>query len=235
MTGADRSSTGTDSGPEAGSVASPTGFFRTALSIALKDFRLEIRSKQALPLSVALSLLIVVTDAFSYGGGAESYGPLWVAFVFAGTLAVMQTIALETRNDAFDGLLLAPINRTAIYLGKVASTTVFVTVIGFVTLLALAVFHHATVPLETLPTLLLILFLFSLGFSAVGVLVGLITAATDISALLVPVLLVPLVFPGLLAGVGFLESGATSWITVLLSYDGIVLVAGVLVFDELVS
>ena len=234
MTGSERSRTG--SGPaDARPAVAPMSFSRSALAIAVKDFRLELRSKQALPLSVALSLLIVVTDAFSYGGGAESAGPLWVAFVFAGTLAVMQTIALETRNDAFDGLLLAPIDRTAIYLGKVISTTAFVTVIGIITLLALAVFHHVTITGGTLPTLLLVLLLFSLGFSAVGVLVGLITAATDISALLVPVLLVPLVFPGLLAGVGFIESGALSWITVLLSYDGIVLIAGVLVFDELVG
>jgi heme exporter protein B len=204
------------------------------VAIALKDFRLEVRSKQALPLSVALSLLIVVTDAFSDGGGAESTGPLWVAFVFAGTLAVMQTISLETRNDAFEGLLLAPIDRTAIYLGKVLSTTAFVTIVGIVTLLALVVFHHVSIVGPTLPALLLVLVLFSLGFSAVGVLIGLLTAATDISALLVPVLLVPLVFPGLLAGVGFIEGGATSWITVLVSYDGIVLTAGVLVFGELV-
>ncbi|MFB6267537.1 MAG: heme exporter protein CcmB [Halodesulfurarchaeum sp.] len=210
-------------------------YLRVVWAVARKDFILELRSKQALPLSVALSLLIVVAFAFSFGGARNAQGALWVAFIFAGTLGVMQSISVETQNSALDGMLLVPIPRSAIYLGKVLSSTVFVTVIGVITLGAISLFLHAAPAVETLPTLLLLIFLFSLGFSAVAVIVSIIATFTSISALLLPVLLVPLVVPALLAGVELMTTWQSSWVTVLLSYDGIMLTAGLLVFGELVQ
>jgi len=76
-------------------------FLRTAWAIARKDFRIEARGKQALPMAVALSLLVVVVFAFA-GEGPTGSGPLWVAFVFAGTVGVMQSVAVEGENDAID-------------------------------------------------------------------------------------------------------------------------------------
>ena len=210
------------------------GYVRVAWAVARKDFVLELRSKQALPLSIALSLLIVVAFAFSFGGATNGEGALWVAFIFSGTLGVMQSVSLETENNALDGLLLVPIPRSAIYAGKVVSSTIFVTIIGTITLGAISVFLHAAPSMTQLPAFLAVIFLFSLGFSAVAVVVSIIATFTSISALLLPVLLVPLVVPALLAGVELMASGSTSWITMLASYDGIMLTAGLLVFGELV-
>lgn len=209
-------------------------YLQVAWAVARKDFVLELRSKQALPLSIALSLLIVVAFAFSFGGAANGQGALWVAFIFAGTLGVMQSISVETQNSALDGMLLVPIARSAIYVGKVISSTIFVTVIGVITLGAISVFLHATPEVADLPIFVAVIFLFSLGFSAVAVVVSIIATFTSISALLLPVLLVPLVVPALLAGVELMATGNTTWLTVLASYDGIMLTAGLLVFGELV-
>ena len=209
-------------------------YLRVAWAVARKDFLLELRSKQALPLSIALSLLIVVAFAFSFGGAANGEGALWVAFIFAGTLGVMQSITVETQNKALDGMLLVPIPRSAIYVGKVVSSTIFVTIIGIITLGAISVFLHATPATADLPAFVAVIFLFSLGFSAVAVVVSIIATFTSISALLLPVLLVPLVVPALLAGVELMATGDTTWITMLVSYDGIMLTAGLLIFGELV-
>lgn len=211
----------------------PFQYARVAWAVARKDFILELRSKQALPLSIALSLLIVVAFAFSFGGTAEGSGALWVAFIFAGTLGVMQSISMETQNSALDGMLLVPIPRSAIYVGKVVSSTIFVTVIGLITMGAISVFLHATPEAGTLPIYVAVVFLFSFGFSAVAVVVSIIATFTSISALLLPVLLVPLVVPALMAGVELLATGNTTWLTVLLSYDGIMFTAGLLIFGEL--
>ncbi len=208
-------------------------YLRVVWAVARKDFILELRSKQALPLSIALSLLIVVAFAFSFGGAAEGTGALWVAFIFAGTLGVMQSISMETQNSALDGMLLVPIPRSGIYVGKVVSSTIFVTIIGVITMGAISVFLQATPAVGELPTHVLVVFLFSLGFSAVAVVVSIIATFTSISALLLPVLLVPLVVPALLAGVELMATGQSTWITVLVSYDGIMLTAGLLVFGEL--
>lgn len=210
-------------------------FLRVAWAVARKDFILEIRSKQALPLSIALSLLIVVAFAFSFGGASieAGTGALWVAFIFAGTLGVMQSVTMETQNNALDGMLLVPIARSAIYVGKVISSTIFVSVIGAITLGAISVFLHAAPAVGQLPAILAVIVLFSFGFSAVAVVVSIIATFTSISALLLPVLLVPLVVPALIAGVELMATGNMTWITMLLSYDGIMFTAGLLVFGEL--
>lgn len=209
-------------------------YLRVVWAVARKDFILELRSKQALPLSVALSLLIVVAFAFSFGGARNGQGALWVAFIFAGTLGVMQSVSVETQNNALDGMLLVPIARSAIYVGKVVSSTVFVTIIGVITLGAIGIFLQEPLVVADLPTFFLVIVLFSIGFSAVAVVVSIIATFTSISALLLPVLLVPLVVPALLGGVEMMRTGETTWLTMLASYDGIMFTAGILVFGELV-
>ena len=209
-------------------------YLRAVLTIAWKDIRLELRSKEALPMAAALALLVVVVFAFSFGGARHPIGAVWVAFVFAGTLGVLQSISVEGENDAFDALLLAPIPNSAIYVGKVLSATGFVAVIGLFTLAAARVFLGAA-PGASLPVLVGVVVLFAVGFAAVSVIVSAITLFTRISDLILPVLLVPLLIPALLAGVELTGNGGGNWLTVLASYDGIVFVSGVLVFEDLVT
>jgi heme exporter protein B len=179
-------------------------------------------------------LLVVVVFAFSVPGARNGSGALWTAFVFAGMLGVMQSLAVETRNRALDGLVLAPIPPAAIYVGKVVSNAVFATLVGLTTLGAVGVFLHAPLPTTVLAAVAVIV-LFAVGFAAVSVVVGIITTVTGISQLLLPVLLLPLLLPALLAGVAQFETGHVLWFGVLAGYDGVVFVAGALVFGELVG
>ncbi|MFQ3293314.1 MAG: heme exporter protein B [Halobacteriales archaeon] len=207
-------------------------YLAVAVEVARKDFRLEARAKRAVPMAAALALLIVVVFAFSFEDRGTT-SVLWVAFVFAGTLSVMRSLRIEAENDALDAVLLAPIPHSAVYLGKVISATAFVSVVGAFTLGATRLFLGAAPgvsPVRVLATIVL----FAIGFAAVSVLLASIAVYTRITDLLLPVLLIPLVVPALLAGIELVGGGGTNWFTVLLGYDGIVLVSGLLVFEELV-
>ena len=206
-------------------------FLRTAWAVARKDFRIEARGKQALPMAVALSLLVVVVFAFA-GEGPTGSGPLWVAFVFAGTVGVMQSVAVEGENDAIDGLLLTPIPHSAVFVGKVLSGTAFVAGIGAVTLFA-SWFLLGAAPVASPGVVLGTVLLFAVGFAAAAVVVSAIAVYTEVTAFVVPVLLVPVLIPALVAGIELLGGGGVNWAVVLGSYDGIVFLTGLLVFDEL--
>ena len=207
-------------------------YLSVVAAVARKDFRLESRAKRAVPMAAALSLLVVVVFAFAFEGRDPS-GALWVAFVFAGTLSVMESVGVEGENGALDGVLLAPIPYSAVYVGKVVSTTVFVAAVGLFTLAA-SWFFLGVVPPAGPVTVLVAVVAFSVGFAAVAVILASIAVYTQISALLMPVLLVPLLVPALIAGVELVGGGGANWLVVLAGYDGVVFVSGVLVFDELV-
>jgi heme exporter protein B len=210
-----------------------TQYATVVWAVAAKDFRLEARAKRALPMAAALSLLVVVVFAFAFEG-RQTTGALWVAFVFAGMLSVMQSVGVEGENSAIDAILLSPIPYSAIYVGKVLSATVFVTGVGLFTLAANRLFL-GTAPSVSATVLIVTVVAFAFGFAAAAVVVAAIAVYTQISDLLLPVLLVPLVIPALLAGVRLLAGGGSNWFTVIAGYDGIVFVSGVLVFEELVS
>lgn len=205
------------------------------MAVVYKDLLLEVRTKEALPMSGAFALLIIVVFGFTFEGNPDPNSALWVAFVFAGTVGVTQSISTEMDNQAINGLILAPIENAAIYLGKVISSTIFVTLVGAISFLAIIVFLGAPVEGSHVPFVLFVIFISSIGFSAVAVIVSVIAAMAKISGLILPVLLVPLVVPVLLAGVGLTTPGSNGpWFTIILSYDLITVLTGTIVFDELV-
>ena len=216
-------------------------YLRVAGEIARKDLVLELRSKRVLSTAVVFALLVVVTFAFSFAKSftdlaAVGHGALWISFVFAGTLSVTQSGELESRDGAVDGLMLVPVDRSAIYVGKVASNTTFVTGVELLTLAFVSVFLGYAPPLAVLPTLVGVVVLASLGFSAVGVVLSMLTAKSQVRELLLPALLIPLTVPVLLAGVELtraLTGGGVldQWLRLLVAYDGILLLAGLMTFE----
>ncbi|WP_458210487.1 heme exporter protein CcmB [Haladaptatus sp. NG-SE-30] len=220
-------------------------FLRVATTVARKDLTVEARSKRVLNTAIVFSLLVVVVFAFSF---AQSFvdletigsGALWVAFVFAGTFGVIQGAVAEEQDAALDGVLLAPVDRSAIYVGKVASSTVFVTIVELLTLGFVAVFLDYAPRLTAIPALVAVVIAASFGFSAAGVVLSLLTVKSQLRELLLPMLLVPLVVPVLLAGIS-LTRGLTgggvreSWIVLLLAYDGILFLTGFMTFEYVVE
>ena len=220
-------------------------FLAAVSRIVRKDLRIESRSRRVTTTMAMFALLIVLAFAFSFvktfrNPAVLGRGALWIAFVFGGTLGVTKTATVEDDDAALDGLLLAPVDRSTIYLGKVTSTSLFVFAVNVLTLGATAVLLGYAPTLRTALALLGVLAVAAVGFAAVGVVVATLTTRAGLDELALPLLLVPLVVPVLLAGVELtaaLTAGAPtgSWLRLLVIYTAVLLLAGLATFDFVVE
>jgi len=221
------------------------GFLAAVYEIVRKDLIVEARTKQVTTTAAVFALLVVLSFAFSFvrtlaDPRLVGRGALWIAFVFAGTLGATKTVGVEAENGALDGLLLAPIDRSAIYVGKVLSTAAFVVAVDLVTLAAAIVFLGYAPGAETLVPLVGVLVVAAVGFAAVAVVVATLTHRSSLDELVLPVLLVPLVVPVLLAGVELTAAFGSgrptgAWLRLLVAYAGVLFLAGVGTFDFVVE
>lgn len=225
--------------------AAVRNYFRVVYVIARKDLLVESRSKQTLNAAFVFAFLIIVVFSFVFGEEVANRdvlarGALWLAVVFGGAVGMSHAVALEGRNEAIAGLLLAPVDRSAIYLGKVASSTVFITGIGLLSLGFVVVFLDYSFDVGALSTLLSVIVLVAVGFSAVGVLLSILMLHSQLQESLLPVLLVPLVIPIILSGTALTqpelpEDMTRAWLQILLAYDLLVVLAGWMTFEYVVE
>ena len=178
-------------------------FLAAALAVAAKDVRAEFRSRAAVSGSVVFGLLMVVIFNFAFDlegemGDLAGPGVLWVAIVLAAMMGLGHVFAKEREQGGLEGLLLAPIDRSAIFVGKVAGATLLTLVLEMFLLPMFALF--ANVSLFS-PGLLLVVILGSLGFVTVGTLFSAMAVTTRSRELLLPLLLLPVATPVLIAAV----------------------------------
>lgn len=220
-------------------------WFRVAAEIVRKDLLLELRAKRSLVLATAFSMLVTVTFAFAFAhrlGSNETVGraALWVSFLFAGVLLLTRTAGIETTDAAMDGLLLAPVDRTAIFVGKTAANALFLFIIEVAGLAFVFIFLDFAVPPSGLALVTLTFALAAGGFAAAGTLLSILTVRSRLPELILPLVLVPVVVPVLLAGIQ-LTAAATggaptmAWVQLLVAYDGVLLFAGVALFEPTVE
>lgn len=220
-------------------------FLRQVSAIIGKDIAAELRTKENLFAMVVFSTLVVIIFNFAFelqGVDMKIFGSgiLWVAFTFSGILGLGRSFAAEKDKGSLEGLLLTPMDRGALFLGKAVSNFLFITVMEAITLPLLAVLNN--VPLPWFP-LVPYICLGTIGFSAVGTLLSGVAANTRLSDFMLPLLFVPVSIPLLMASVK-LTSGAfqgvafedlTSWFTILVTYDIIFTVVAFLVFEYVVE
>ncbi len=220
----------------------PPGALAAALIVARKDLAIEFRSRSAFLSALVLSLLSLVIFYFAWDPTAVAAvdvapGILWVTFTFSGLLGLHRSFGVEAQERGMDALLVAPISREAIFLGKALANLVFVLGVQLVALPALALFYNLPLPTVIGP-LAGVMLLAALGLTCVGTLFAGITANTRMAELLLPVLalpfFVPIVLPAaqvtakLLAGRPFDES--LGWLRILLAFDIVFLYACTLAF-----
>lgn len=168
--------------------------------LARKDLRLELRSRDTLPAMVlfVVATLVVFNFSLPAGTAAEAaYGLLWVAIVFTAILGLTRAFAAEREQRVLDGLILAPCDRSAIWLGKGIAVLAFLVLAEVVALPAFALFFE---PITW--QLVAAVALADLGLAAVGTLLAAMAAASRARELLLPLLLLPLVIPIVVGGVG---------------------------------
>jgi heme exporter protein B len=208
-----------------------SSLWRHAWRIARKDLLVEFRSRTAIVSALVFTVLVLMV--FNFGRdptaiAAIDLAPsiLWVTFTFAAILALNRAFQLELENQALDGLLLAPVSRSSIYLGKLIANLLFVGTVEAVGLPLFALFFnvrvlHIAVPLTG------VIVLATVGFVAVGTLFSAMTSRTRFAELLLPVLLLPFMIPPLIWAVlatsallaGRPLSDIAGWLKMLAAFD----------------
>jgi heme exporter protein B len=216
-----------------------------ALAILRKDLRIEWRTRESVSSLVTLGVLLLVVFTIAHDPTPEEApllapSVLWATFVFTGLLGVQRSFLLERDQDCLAGLLLAPIDPAAIFAGKLLGNLVLLGAMQAIVVPLVALLLHVDFS-RVLPGLLVVLSLGNLGFAAAATLFAAIAVRTRAREVLLPLLLLPLVLPVLIAGVKATQAvllgglgQATDAVGVLAAFDVVFTVAGWLLFTHVV-
>jgi heme exporter protein B len=177
-----------------------SGYLGDVAALARKDLRLELRARDTLPAMLLFVLATLVVFHFALpadAGDDASYGLLWVALVFTALLGLARAWVPEREAGALDALVLAPIDRSAIWLGKTIAALAFLAAAEIVALPAFVLFFA---PLDASAVAGVVLA--SIGICAVGSLVSAMAAAARGREVLLPLIFLPLAIPIVVGGVG---------------------------------
>ena len=224
----------------------PSGNFVKAIAaIVWKDILAEYRSLELISAMSVFSLLVIIIFNFALDLDLKTRqevtaGVLWATFAFAGTLGLNRSMSVEKDRGCLDGLLLAPVDRSAIYFGKAISNLVFMLIVEVVVLPVYSVLYGINL---FQPGLLMVILLGSIGYVGVGTLLATMSVQTRtrdilLSILLFPVIL-PVLLPAIIASNGFLNNLEFSEIlfplSILITYDVIFIAVAFMVFDNVVE
>ncbi len=220
-----------------------TAFARGVWAVFWKDLVVERRAKEGANALVFFAVLLLFLFYFALGPDRDRIrvalpGLFWLAFLLAGLLELGRAFALERENDCLDGLILAPADKGAIYVGKVAGTTALMLAMEAAFITAVGVFYNLDI-WAAVPRLVPVALGGTIGFAAIGTIFAAMTAQLRAREVLLPVLLLPVAVPGLLASVKLTEAALNgdAWATVapwwqlLLGFDVVFVVVGFLTFE----
>lgn len=173
--------------------------------IMWKDFVIELRSRETISSMVFFALIVVLIFSFSFSMDQQAAreviaGIMWVAFAFTGMIGLGKSFSTELQDDCLEALQMVPESRGAIYLGKVAANSAFMFVVEILLFPMFVILFNLEV-VEEIPLLLLIFFLATLGISATGTLFSALTVHIRAREVMLPILLLPLVVPVMIAAV----------------------------------
>jgi heme exporter protein B len=218
-------------------------FARRAWIILWKDLLTERRSKESLNALFFFAVLLLFLFEFALGPDRERLtaalpGLLWLGFILAGLLGLGRTFLVERENDCWEGLLLTPGDKGAIYLGKLAVNFLLMAAVAIVLLGLFGIFYNVDL-WGSLAPLAVVIVLGTVGLASVGTLFGAMTSQVRARELLFPLLLLPVQVPVLLGTVkateavlqGLALSEVAHWLKLLAAADLVYLVVGLLTFE----
>ena len=215
-------------------------FLRQAGVIARKDLRIEIRGRHAVGAMVPFAATILIAFGFAFGPGRQvlervAPGLLWMALLFSAVMASRRAYQVETEDGALEGLLLAPIDKATVFVGKTTAIAIELLVLTVAILVLVVLLFDLAV--ADLGPVVLAFALGVVGLAAVGSLFGVVAEYARTREAIFPLLVLPLVTPVLIAGVRATDlatSGrageAASWLGLLAAFDVVFVSAGILVF-----
>jgi heme exporter protein B len=218
-------------------------FLGKVSAILWKDILAELRTKDIVVSVLVFALLVIVIFNFTLEPekiALVAAGVLWVALTFAGVLGLSRSFIIEKDKSCLEGLMLCPVTRDVIYLGKMASSLTFMLVVAVIVLPVFFILFNLS---NFRPELVLIVVLATIGFASVGTLFSAMAVNTKAREIMLPILFLPIVVPVIIAAVGATElvlsgqswSRLTSWLQVMAAFDIIFLVASSLVFEFVIE
>jgi heme exporter protein B len=226
----------------------PKARFLSAIwAIVWKDLAAELRSRELLSSMLVFALLVIVIFNFALDLDPRARtspnitaGVLWVTFTFAGTLGLNRSMAMEKDRGCLDGLLLAPVDRSVIYFGKVIGNLFFMFIMEIILLPVYSIMYNVNL---FNPGLFLVILLGSIGYVAVGTLLASMAVQTRTREILLPILLFPVILPVIISAVkgssAFLQGLEMSeiwpWLNLLIVFDVVFTAVAFMVFDFVVE
>jgi len=228
-----------------GSKSAAGGYLRAVGAILWKDIAAEMRSRELLGSMLVFAFLVILIFNFALELDLRvrqtvTSGVLWVTFAFAGTLGLNRSMAIEKDRGCLDGLLLAPVDRSALYFGKVLSNLLFMLIVAAIILPLYSLLYNVNL---FLPGLIGVIVLGSIGYVVVGTLLAAMAVQARTRDILLPILLFPVILPVLVAAVrattGILQGlpleDYQAWLNLLIAYDVIFLGVAIVSFDYIVE
>lgn len=220
-------------------------FLGKTWALIAKDLAVERRTRESLNVMFVFSVMVVVILNFAFELRVENIrqvapGALWVAFAFAGVLGLSRSLAREREDGCLEGLMLAPIDRNAIFAAKAVANLLFILGAEAIVLPLFTVLFGINV---LRADLLVVLLLGTVGLAAVGTLLAAMAVQTRARDVLLPILLLPVSVPlliaaakatgGLLDGAGL--AGVAGWLRLLGGYDILFVAVSFVLFDYVVE
>jgi heme exporter protein B len=220
-------------------------YLRAIGAVVWKDIAAELRSRELMGSMLIFALLVIIIFNFALELDIRTRetvtaGVLWVTFAFAGTLGLNRSMAVEKDRGCLDGLLLAPVDRSAIYFGKTLANLVFMLIVEAIVLPLYSVLYNVNL---FHPGLILVIILGSIGYVSVGTLLSSMAVQARTRDVLLPILLFPVVLPVIVPALkasnaflqGFEMSEIWPWLNLLIAYDVVFIAVAFMVFDYVVE
>lgn len=221
------------------------GYLRAIGAMVWKDLTAELRSRELFSAMLVFALLVILIFNFALELDIRTRetvtsGVLWVTFAFAGTLGLNRSMAVEKDRGCLDGLLLVPVDRSALYFGKALGNLIFMLIVEAIVLPVYSALYNVNL---FRPGLMAVILLGSVGYAAVGTLLSAMAVQTRTRDVLLPILLFPVVLPVLVAALkasngvlqGFKMEEIWPWINLLIVYDVVFIAVAFMVFDYVVE
>jgi heme exporter protein B len=238
-----------------GTFARPSwsAFWVGAVTVFAKDLRVELATREIVTTAGFFAVLVTVMTSVSFATGPETTtrvapGALWLAVAFSSVLALGRSWQREREENALAGLLVSPVPRAAIWLGKAAGVLAFVLAVEVLVVPLVALFFHVDLRVVALP-LSLVLVMGTVGVAATGTLFGAMTVRTGARELILASVLFPLLSPALLSSVAATReifyasasglpvdaSEVRDWLLLLGVFDAVAIVGGTAMFGALLE
>jgi heme exporter protein B len=217
---------------------------RQVVTVAFKDLRAELRTKEAINASLAFALVILLMFSFAFDPEADttreiSGGLLWIVFAFAGTLILNRSFAREIPNDCLDALVAAPVPGAVLFLGKAIANYVLVLAVELVSLPVFGIFYNVKWT-QQFWQLMGVLLLATWGMTVIGTIFSALTVNIRLREVMLPMLTYPILVPALIGAMRLtaglvmgkpISGDDTAWLRMLVGFDVMYTVASLVLVE----